>query len=137
MRYVTMDETWIHQYTPESNRQSAEWTAKSENRPKRPKTQSSSGKVLASNFGMRSVFYLLITLRKEEPLIANIICFFTKIMNRVISRSPIDYYLFASLKRMFQGKRFGSNEEVIAETEAYFEAKNKSFYKKGIEMLVC
>ena len=47
--------------------------------------------------------------------------------------SPSDY-LFTDLKRMLQGKRFGSNEEVIAETEAYFEAKDKSFYKKGIEM---
>ena len=47
----------------------------------------------------------------------------------------IDCYLFADLKRMPQGKRFGSNEEVIAETEAYFEAKDKSLYKKGIEML--
>ena len=28
-----------------------------------------------------------------------------------------------------------SNEEVITETNAYFEAKDKSFYKKGIEML--
>ena len=46
-----------------------------------------------------------------------------------------DYYLFADLKRMLQGKRFGSNEEVIAETEAYFETKDKSFYKKGTEML--
>ena len=36
---------------------------------------------------------------------------------------------------MLQGKRFGSNEEVISETEAYFEAKDKSFYKKGIELL--
>ena len=36
---------------------------------------------------------------------------------------------------MLQGKRFGSNEEVIAKTEAYFEAKNKSFHKKGIEIL--
>ncbi|EFN87067.1 hypothetical protein EAI_13379, partial [Harpegnathos saltator] len=26
MWYVTMDEIWIHHYTPESNRQSAEWT---------------------------------------------------------------------------------------------------------------
>ncbi len=33
------------------------------------------------------------------------------------------------------GKTFGSNEEVISETEAYFEAKDKSFYKKGIELL--
>ena len=36
---------------------------------------------------------------------------------------------------MLQGKRFGFNEEAIAETEAYFETKNKSFYKKGFEML--
>ena len=36
---------------------------------------------------------------------------------------------------MFQEKRFGSNEEVITETEAYFESKDESFYKKGIEKL--
>ena len=36
---------------------------------------------------------------------------------------------------MFRGKRFGSNEEVISETEAYFEAEDKSFYKKGMELL--
>ena len=49
--------------------------------------------------------------------------------------TPSDYYLFTDLNGMLQGKRFGSNEEVIAETEAYFEAKDKSFYKKGIEIL--
>lgn len=49
--------------------------------------------------------------------------------------APSDYWLFADLKKMLQGKKFGSNEEVIAETEAYFEAKDKSFYKHGIEML--
>ena len=49
--------------------------------------------------------------------------------------APSDYYLFAHLKRMLQGKRFGSNKEAIAKTKAYFEAKDKSFYKKGIEML--
>ena len=32
--------------------------------------------------------------------------------------TPSDYWLFASLKRMLYGKRFGSNEEVISETEA-------------------
>ena len=36
---------------------------------------------------------------------------------------------------MLQGKRFSSDDKVIAETEAYFEAKDKSFYKKGIESL--
>ena len=46
-----------------------------------------------------------------------------------------EYHLLAELKRMLQGKRFGFNEEVIAETEAYFEAKDKSFYKKIFVML--
>ena len=36
---------------------------------------------------------------------------------------------------MLQGKRFYSNEKIITETNAYFEAKDKSFYKKGIEIL--
>ena len=36
---------------------------------------------------------------------------------------------------MLQGKRFYSNEEVITKRNAYFDDKDKSFYKKGIEML--
>ncbi|KAM8719395.1 hypothetical protein ACLKA7_012018 [Drosophila subpalustris] len=49
-RYITMDETWIHHFTPESNRQSAEWHAAGESRPKRPKTQQLADKVIASVF---------------------------------------------------------------------------------------
>ena len=45
-----MDETWIHYYTPESKRSSAEWTAAGESRPKRPKIQKSASKVMASVF---------------------------------------------------------------------------------------
>jgi hypothetical protein len=45
-----MDETWIHHHTPESNLQSAEWTVAGEPRPKRPKSQKSAGKVMASVF---------------------------------------------------------------------------------------
>ena len=49
--------------------------------------------------------------------------------------APSDYWLFADLKRILRGKRLGSNKEVISETKAYFKAKDKSFYKKGIELL--
>ena len=45
---------------------------------------------------------------------------------------PSDKWLLADLKRILQSKRFGSNDEVISETEAYSEAKDKSFYKNGI-----
>ena len=50
MRHVTMDKTWSHHYTPESNRQSAECTAKGGNHPKRTKTQMSAGMVSNSVF---------------------------------------------------------------------------------------
>ena len=49
--------------------------------------------------------------------------------------APSDYWLFSDLKRMLKGKIFGSNEEVISENQAYFKAKDKSFYKKDIELL--
>ena len=49
--------------------------------------------------------------------------------------APSNYWLFADFKRMLQGKRFGSIEEVMSVTEAYFEAKDKSLYKKSIELL--
>ena len=65
MWYVTMDETWIHHYTPESSRQSAEWTEKGENRPKRPKTQMSAGKVLAYVFWNAPVILFIDDLEKR------------------------------------------------------------------------
>ena len=49
--------------------------------------------------------------------------------------APSDYWLLADLKRILQGKRFDSNEQVILETEVYFEAEDKSFYKKGAKLL--
>ncbi|XP_054734619.1 histone-lysine N-methyltransferase SETMAR-like [Anastrepha obliqua] len=45
-----LDKTWIHHFTPESNRQSAEWHEAGENRPKRPKTLQSAGKIMTSVF---------------------------------------------------------------------------------------
>ena len=49
--------------------------------------------------------------------------------------APSNYWLFADRKRMLQKKRFGSNEEVVLETEDYFATKDKLFYKKGIRSL--
>ena len=46
-----------------------------------------------------------------------------------------DYYLFPNLKSWLTGKRVYSNEEVITETNAYFEELSADYYKKGIELL--
>ena len=180
-KYVTMDETWIHHFSLESNQQSAEWTAAGESRPKWPKTQISVGKVLAFVFwDMQGILFinylekgrtinckyyiaLLVHLKEEitkkwpqmtkkkllfhqdnapcQKLIATMAklheLHFELLLYPPYSSdlAPSGYWLFAHLKTMLQGKRFGSNEEVILETETYFEAKDKSFYKKGIELL--
>jgi len=49
--------------------------------------------------------------------------------------APCDYFLFPNLKKWLGGKRFGSNEEVITETNAYFESLEKSYFLEGIKKL--
>jgi hypothetical protein len=47
-RFTTMDETWIHHYTPESKQQSKQWTEASCSAPKKTRSVPSAGKVMAS-----------------------------------------------------------------------------------------
>lgn len=49
-RFITVDETWLHHYTPETKIQSMQWTAKGEPAPKKAKTVPSAGKILATVF---------------------------------------------------------------------------------------
>ena len=100
----------IHHFTPESNQQSAEWTAAGESSPKRPKMQTSIGKVLSSAFwdvqsillidylekgwSINSKYYitLLVCLKEEIAKINSHKwrrkkCSFTKTMHRVTSWS--------------------------------------------------
>jgi len=47
---VTMDETWLYHYDPETKQQSMEWRHSGSARPKKFRVQKSGGKVLASIF---------------------------------------------------------------------------------------
>lgn len=49
-RLVTMDETWVHHYDPETKEQSKEWKHSGSPRPKKFRVQKSAGKILASIF---------------------------------------------------------------------------------------
>ena len=49
--------------------------------------------------------------------------------------APCDYFLFPNLKKWFGGKRFINREQFIAETEAYFERLDKSYYSDGFKRL--
>ncbi|CAJ0966195.1 unnamed protein product, partial [Ranitomeya imitator] len=49
-RFLTMDETWIHHFDPETKQQSMTWKRADEPMPKKFKVSSSAGKVMASVF---------------------------------------------------------------------------------------
>ncbi|KAG5347119.1 SETMR methyltransferase, partial [Acromyrmex charruanus] len=46
-----------------------------------------------------------------------------------------DYFLFSNLKKWFGGKRFTIKEQLTAETDAYFEWLDKSYYSDGLKKL--
>ena len=46
-----------------------------------------------------------------------------------------NFFLFLDLKWMLAGKKSIVDEEVTAGIEVYFEAKDKSYYKNGMEKL--
>lgn len=49
-RFVTVDETWVHHFDPESKRQSMQWKHASSPAPKKFRVQASAGKVMATVF---------------------------------------------------------------------------------------
>jgi histone-lysine N-methyltransferase SETMAR len=67
-RFVTMDETWIHHYTPETKQQSKQWTAPGEPTPKKAKTVPSAGKVMASVFWDAKGILLIDYLEKGKTI---------------------------------------------------------------------
>ena len=49
--------------------------------------------------------------------------------------APSDFFLFPDMKKWLAGKRFESKEDVITETEAYFQGLSKSYFLDGLKKL--
>lgn len=180
-RFVTVDETWIHYYTPETKEQSKQWTSPGEKAPKKAKTVPSAGKVMATVFwdsqGVILIDYLqkgsTITgayyaalldtfhgeLMKKRPHLAKKKVLFhhdnapahssavataklVELRYEMLPHppyspdlAPCDFFLFPNMKKWLGGKRFSSNEEVIAETDAYFSEFEKKYFIEGLKKL--
>jgi len=46
--------------------------------------------------------------------------------------APCDFFLFPNMKKWLGGKRFASNEEIIAETNAYFAKFEKPHFLESL-----
>jgi histone-lysine N-methyltransferase SETMAR len=66
--FITMDETWIHHYTPESKRHSKQWTEASCSAPKKTRSVPSAGKVMASVFWDAEGILFIDYLEKGKPI---------------------------------------------------------------------
>ena len=67
-RLVTVDETWVHYYEPENKAQSRQWVGPGSPRPKKFKTQPSSGKVMATVFWGAQGIIILDFLAKKSTI---------------------------------------------------------------------
>ncbi|UYV83692.1 hypothetical protein LAZ67_23002102 [Cordylochernes scorpioides] len=70
-RFVTMDETWTHHFTPESKQQSMQWKHSGSPPPKKAKTVPSAGKVMVSVFWDSEGVLLLDFLNKGQTITGN------------------------------------------------------------------
>jgi len=67
-RLVTMDETWLYHYDPDTKQQSMEWRHSGSPRPKKFRVQKSAGKFLASCFGDQGGILLIDYLPKGQTI---------------------------------------------------------------------
>ena len=65
---MTVDETWVHYYEPESKAQGRQWVGPGTSRPKKFKTQPSAGTVMATVFWDSKGFILLDFLPKRSTI---------------------------------------------------------------------
>lgn len=63
-RVVTVDETWIRYYTPETKQQSRQWIFPGKHAPRKLKTAPSAGKVMATIFWDSKGIILIDVLKK-------------------------------------------------------------------------
>lgn len=88
-RLITVDETWVHHYTPETKEQSKQWIAKGEPAPKKAKTVSSAGKVMASVFWDSRGIILIDYLEKGKTITgAYYASLLDKLKTEIVTKRP-------------------------------------------------
>lgn len=88
-RIVTIDETWIHHYTPESKESAKQWVGPGGSAPKRPKTQQSAGKVMASVFWDSSGILFIDYLEKGKTINSDYYCaLLDRLKNEIAKKRP-------------------------------------------------
>ncbi|GBP07735.1 Histone-lysine N-methyltransferase SETMAR [Eumeta japonica] len=143
-RIVTVDETWVRQYDPESKQESMQWTKKGERPPKKFKVQKSASKLMATIFwdsegtrGSRTEATWEVIAR-SAVLQDNASVHTARVSRQALKDTgfseidhppyspdlaPSDYFLFSNLKKELRGRRFVDDNQMKMAVESHFDCK--------------
>lgn len=96
-RFITMNETWVHHFTPEMKKQSKQWTERGESAPKKAKTVPSADKVMASVFLDACEIIFIDYLQKRKTINGK---YYANLLRRLKSRKRKRQCCF--IKTMYQ-----------------------------------
>lgn len=115
-RFITMDETWIHFYTPESHEGSKRWVETGESAPKRPKTQESAGKVMASVFWDSHGIIFIDYLEKGKTITG---AYYASLLDRLNDEIKKKRPHLAKKKILFHDDNAPSHTSIIAQAKKH------------------
>ena len=151
-RLVTVYETWLPFYLPETKEQSRQWCRRRDKPPLKAKTVPSLGKVMVTVFGIvRESFLLTICKRASLSTVSSVPLLqqdnarphTAALTTTTISRlgwtllvhppyspdlTPSDYHLFSALKQPLRGHHFASLDEIKSAVNAWIRETPPSFF---------
>ncbi|CAH2090560.1 unnamed protein product [Euphydryas editha] len=135
-RFITVDETWIHHYTPESKQQSKQWIGPGEPTPKKAKNILSANKFMATVFWDGKGIIFINYLEKGKTINGQYYAELLQCLKDVVTTKRQH---LAKKKILFHHDNApahsSSNREVIDAVNEYFEGLDESDYKNGITAL--
>lgn len=110
-RFITVDETWIHHYTPENKEQSKQWVGKGEPTPKKAKTILSANKVMATVFwDARGIIYIDY-LEKGKTITGQ---YYAELLQRLKHEVQIKWPHLAKKKILFHHDNAPAHSSIVA-----------------------
>ena len=110
-RFITMDETWIHHYTPESKQQSKQWTKAGCSAPKKTRSVPSAGKVMASVFWDAEGILFIDYLEKGKIITRE---YYSNLLTRLDGTYSWEKTRFAKEKIIFHQDNAPAHKRVLA-----------------------
>ena len=113
-RFITVDETWIHHYTPESKQQSKQWIGPGEPTPKKAKTILSANKVMATVFWDAKGIIFIDYLEKGKTINGQ---YYAELLQRLKDEVKNKRPHLAKKKIMFHHDNALANSSIVAMTK--------------------